>query len=179
MCEYVDFAKYNAEIKESKKRSKVITEAYSESRNVMVFDMSRKKAYRDIREHWGGRYEEWEDAVYKIVQDAWSKVSVINAKDAPYLTSEMKATAKSIAKYTWKNTTPSGFQAYIEMTHLPHQQKARQTKSVESRLIKSQDKRDQAIELRKGGMKQVEIAKMLGVTDRTIRNWLAMHQDEQ
>jgi uncharacterized protein YjcR len=48
-----------------------------------------------------------------------------------------------------------------------------------ARLALSYDKREQAIELRKGGMKQVEIAQMLGVTDRTIRNWLAMHQDEQ
>jgi DNA invertase Pin-like site-specific DNA recombinase len=75
--------------------------------------------------------------------------------------------------------TPSSFQAYVEMTHLPHQQKARQAKSVESRLIKTQDKREQAIELRKGGMKQVEIAQMLDVNQSTIQRWLKSHQDEQ
>jgi hypothetical protein len=183
MCEYVDFAKYNAEIKESKNRSKVITEAYSESRNVMVFDMARKKAYKDIREHWGGRYEEWEGSVYKIVQDAWSKVSVINAKDAPYLISEMKATARSIAKWTWKNTTPAKFQTFVELTHLPHQQSARGKKggiaSGEARLALTSDKREQARELRAGGMTTREIGQMLGVNHTTIVRWIKLHQNEQ
>lgn len=177
MADFVDFSRYNAEIKSLKGREKAITEAYSESRNVQVFDIARKKAYSAIRNFWGCQYDEWEKACLKLVEDAWGVVSVMSAKNAPYLISEMKATARSIAKYTWKNTTPSGFKTYVEMTHLPHQQKARQAKSVKSRLMKSQDKRDQAIVLRHAGMKQKEIAQMLGVTDRTIRNWLATHQD--
>ena len=51
-------------------------------------------------------------------------------------------------------------------------------RSGEVRLALNLDKREQAIELSKGGMKQKEIAAMLNVTDRTIRNWLAMHQNE-
>jgi DNA invertase Pin-like site-specific DNA recombinase len=57
------------------------------------------------------------------------------------------------------------------MTHLPHQQKARQAKSVESRLIKTQDKREQAIELRNGGMTVREIGQLLGVSAMTISRW--------
>jgi hypothetical protein len=173
MADYVDFGLYNAELKASRGREKVITEAYSESRNVMVFDMARKKAYKDIREHWGGRYEEWEGSVYKIVQDAWSKVSVINVKDAPYLISEMKATARSIAKWTWEKITQSSFQEYVEMTHLPHQQSERQAKSVESRLIKTQDKREQAREMKNSGISIAEIARILQVSRPTIYSWIA------
>ena len=178
MSDYVDFDKYNAEIKAMRGREKVITEAYSESRNVAVFDIARKKAYTAIREHWGGRYKDWEDSCFKLVKDAWSVVSAHNTKSAPYLMSEMKATARSIASYTWKHTTQSSFQAYVEMTHLPHQQKARQAKSVASRLAKSQDKREQAIELRNGGMVVREIAELLSVGTATVNRWLALHQNK-
>lgn len=178
MADYVDFDKYNAEIKASRGREKVITEAYSESRNVMVFDMARKKAYTLIREYWGGQYQNWENACFKLVQDAWSVVSVYNSKSAPYLTSEMNATARSIASYTWKHTTPSGFQTYVEMTHLPHQQAKRGVASGKARLALSADKREQAVELSKSGMKQGEVAKLLGVGQGTISKWLVMHQND-
>jgi DNA-directed RNA polymerase specialized sigma24 family protein len=99
----------------------------------------------------------------------------MNTKNAPYLISEMKATARSIARYTWKNTTPSGFQAYVEMTHLPHQQSARGKKggiaSGEARLALSSDKREQARELKAGGMTTREIGQMLGVSAMTISRW--------
>lgn len=137
MADFVDFSRYNAEIKALKGREKAITEAYSESRNVQVFDIARKKAYSAIRNYWGCQYDEWEKACLKLVEEVWSVVSAMNAKNAPYLISEMKATARSIAKYTWKNTTPSGFQAYVEMTHLPHQQARRGKASGVARRIGS------------------------------------------
>jgi hypothetical protein len=105
-----------------------------------------------IRDYWGGSLDAWHQAVYQAVSEAWAGIESGYSSSHHYLVSERKATAKSIAKWTWKNITQSSFQAYVEMTHLPHQQKARQAKSVESRLIKTQDKRDQAIELRNGGL---------------------------
>jgi predicted transcriptional regulator len=65
------------------------------------------------------------------------------------------------------------------MTHLPHQQSNRGVKSGVARLSLSADKREQAIELKAGGMKQVEIAKMLGVNQSTVQRWLKSHQNEQ
>ncbi|NCB43488.1 MAG: hypothetical protein EOM59_12850 [Clostridia bacterium] len=179
MSDYVDFGLYNAEIKASRGREKVITEAYSESRNVQVFDIARKKAYKLIRDYWGVRYQDWEKACFNLVQDAWSLVSTYNSKSAPYLISEMKSTAKSIAGYTWEKMTPSGFQAYVEMTHLPHQQSRRGKASGVARLALSADKREQAIELSRGGMKQVEIAQILDVNQSTVQRWLKSHQNEQ
>jgi len=183
MADYVDFAKYNAEIKASRGREKVITEAYSESRNVAVFDMTRKKAYRLIRDYWGGSYESWEKACFDLVKEAWGIVSAYNIKSAPYLMSEMKATARSIASYVWEKMTPSSFQAYVEMTHLPHQQARRGKKggikSGEARLMKSEDKREQARELRASGVTVREIGELLGVNHTTIVRWIKAHQNKQ
>lgn len=176
MADFVDFSRYNAEIKALKGREKVITEAYSESRNVQVFDIARKKAYSAIRNFWECQYDEWEKFCLKLVEDAWGVVSAMNAKNAPYLISEMKATARSIAKYTWKNTTPSGFQTYVEMTHLPHQQARRGKKggvaSGVARLALSADKREQAIEMSTHGISVTEIANILKVSRPTVYSWL-------
>jgi DNA-directed RNA polymerase specialized sigma24 family protein len=170
MAEYVDFDSIN---KKRLRKPVEIANAYSESRNVAVFDMVRKWAYKAIRDYWFGSYESWLSAVNQAVSEAWAGIeSRFSKSDHDYLLSERRATAKSIAKWTWRNVTPASFELFVAKTHQPHLQRARQAKSVESRLIKTQDKRDQAIELRKGGMKQAEIAKLLGVTDRTIRNWL-------
>jgi DNA-binding transcriptional regulator YiaG len=174
MADYVDFNQYNKQLKQQKTK-----EAFSEGRNIAVFDLVREWAYKEIRNYWNKSYREWLMVVQEKTKAVWHNIQGNYNKQSPYSVAEMKATARSIAKWTWKNTTQSSFQTYIEMTHLPHQQRARQAKQVESRLIKTQDKREQARELRASGMKQAEIANLLGVTDRTIRNWLAMHQDEQ
>jgi hypothetical protein len=177
LAEYVDFDGIN---KNRLRKTIDITNAYSESRNVAVFDMVRKWAYKAIRGYWGGSLDAWHQAVYQALSEAWAKIeSGYSSASHPYLVSERKATAKSIAKWTWRKMTPSSFQTYVEMTHLPHQQKARQAKSVESRLIKTQDKREQAIELRNGGMTVRDIGELLGVNHTTIVRWIKSHQNEQ
>jgi DNA invertase Pin-like site-specific DNA recombinase len=75
--------------------------------------------------------------------------------------------------------TPSSFSTYVEMTHLPHQQSSRGVKSGVARLALSSDKREQAIELRKGGMSTRDIAKLLDVNQSTVSRWTASHQNEQ
>ena len=156
MAEFIDFGKYNAQQakKRATARATALEDAYSESRNVMVFDMLRKWAYSEIRNYWQTDYKQWEKACFEQIQRIWAGVSVKYDKSHPYLISEMKASAKSVAKWTWKNTTQSGFQTYVELTHLPHQQSARGKKSGIARLALSSDKREQAIELSNGGMKQ-------------------------
>ena len=176
MAEFIDFGKYNAQQakKRATARATALEDAYSESRNVMVFDMLRKWAYSEIRNYWQTDYKQWEKACFEQIQRIWAGVSVKYDKSHPYLISEMKASAKSVAKWTWKNTTQSGFQTYVELTHLPHQQSARGKKSGIARLALSSDKREQAIELSNGGMKQKDIATMLSVGQGTISKWLAM-----
>jgi DNA-directed RNA polymerase specialized sigma24 family protein len=86
--------------------------------------------------------------------------------------SERKATAKSIAKYCQNHLSQQGWQTYVEMTHLPHTQAKRGIASGQARLALSADKREQAIQLKAGGMKVAEIAKLLNCPIRTIYSWL-------
>jgi hypothetical protein len=174
MADYVDFEQYNKQQKQQK-----IEEAFSEGRNIAVFDLVREWAYKEIRNYWGKSYKEWLTVVQAKTENVWHNIQGNYNKQSPYSLSEMKATARSIAKWTWKNTTQSSFKTFVELTHLPHQQKARQAKQVESRLIKTQDKREQAIELRKGGMTVRDIGELLGVNHTTIVRWIKSHQNEQ
>lgn len=178
MADYVDFEQYNKQLKQQK-----IETGFSESRNIAVFDLVRGWAYKEIRNYWGKSYKEWLMVVQEKTKTVWHNIQGNYNKQSPYSVAEMRATARSIAKWTWNNTTPSGFQVYVEMTHLPHKQKARGKKggiaSGKARLALSSDKREQAKELRAGGMKQAEIASLLGVTKGTISKWLVMHQNEQ
>jgi hypothetical protein len=171
LAEYVDFDSIN---KKRLRKTIDITNAYSESRNLAVFDMVRKWAYKAIRDYWGCSYESWLSAVNQAVSEAWAGIeSGYSSASHPYLVSERKATAKSIAKWTWRKMTPSSFSTYVEMTHLPHQQKARQVKSVESRLIATADKREQAREMKNSGISIAEIARILQVSRPTIYSWIA------
>lgn len=170
MAEYVDFDSIN---KKRLRRPIEIANAYSESRNVAVFDIVRKWAYKAIRDYWFGSYESWLSAVNQAVSEAWAGIeSGFSKTDHDYLLSERRATAKSIAKWTWRNVTPASFELFVAKTHQPHLQRARQSKSVESRLIKTQDKRDQARELKESGVSVTEIARLLEISRPTIYKWL-------
>ena len=139
-----------------------------------MFDIVRKWAYKAIRDYWFGSYESWLSAVNQAVSEAWKGIeSGFSKTDHDYLLSERRATAKSIAKWTWRNVTPASFELFVAKTHQPHLQRARQAKSVESRLIKTQDKRDQARELKESGVSVTEIARLLEISRPTIYKWLA------
>lgn len=65
-------------------------------RNCMMFDTVRFWAYKAIREYRGNTFDSWLDAVLKEC------LSVNSAFLEPLPYSEIKATARSIAKYCWK-----------------------------------------------------------------------------
>ena len=85
LAEFVDLRPLTATEKE-----------YGLGRNCTLFDTVRHWAYSAIRGHRGKTWEQWYQSVLKHAQNA----NMMFLEPLPY--SEIRATAKSIAKYCWK-----------------------------------------------------------------------------
>lgn len=146
-------------------------EAVGLGRNCNLFDSLSKWSYSAIRDYWGpGGYKAWLECVTVQAEQ-------FNIFDTPLPYSEIRSTAKSVAKWTWANITPVGFRDLIARTHTSEIQAVRGkkggTKSGQVRAEKADNKAIQARELSASGMTQNNIANSLNVTPRTVRNWLA------
>lgn len=141
------------------------------SRNCDLFDALRKWAYRAIRQGWP-TFEQWTAAVLQRAE----MVNIQQNPTAPLPFSEVKATAKSVAKYTHANFSAAAFSEAQakrgrKATNQADIAAAGGVASGQARLFASQDKREQAAELAAAGMKQAEIAALLGVHRDTLRRW--------
>ena len=129
-------------------------------RNVETFDMTRTWAYRAIREHWaaGGTLETWEKAC------AGAAVRCTQEHHHPPLQrSECRWIGRSVSRWTWRRFTPERFSA-IQRERGEASGKARREAAVE---------RYQHIrELHASGYAQVLIARVVGVSRRTVYNAL-------
>jgi len=152
-------------------------EAYGSGRNVSLFDQTRFWAYSAIREFWApDGLPRWQGAVL-------GHVEALNGQfPAPLPYSEVKAIAKSIAKWTWQRTTPQGLRELIERTHTPEQQRERGRKATNqpeagkaSGQVRWQAKEAQratARLMRAAGHSYRAIGEALGVSLRTVHYWL-------
>lgn len=87
-----------------------IDKHYGMGRNCHLFEMTRKWAYRAIRQGWP-EFSQWLDAVIQ-------RVEMYNASlPVPLSPPECRAIGKSIAKYTHRNFTPETFAQYVADTH--------------------------------------------------------------
>lgn len=132
-------------------------------RNVTLFDTVRHWAYKSIRLYRSGERSRlrvaWEAEVLNYSHS-------INAQFTICLShAEVKATAKSIAKYCWKNDS-NAHQAFLE------RQALRGKRGGLAKGEVSAEKREQARFLIAEGLTQRAVALELAVTERTIRNWL-------
>lgn len=132
-------------------------------RNVTLFDVTRKPFYSRVR-------------AFKATNDRQGFFAAVTAaaeaRNAmfpdPLPASEVKALAKSVAKWTWRHFSLKGFSDW----------QARQgSKGGKASGVIRQSKvanlRVAAEALRDEGMTQRAIAEAMGVTERTIRNWLS------
>jgi len=161
------------------------SQAYGTGRNVTLFHETRFWAYSAIRDYWAPNgLPQWQKAVL-------GRLEALNAQfQHPLPHSEIKATAKSISRWTWRKITPQGLREIIERTHTPEQQRARGKKGGmaatnqaeiaalggkargKARRATRDGLRATARLLRAQGMTQQAIGEALGVSLRTVYYWL-------
>lgn len=141
-------------------------------RNCTLFDRLRKWAYKAIRQGWS-QYERWLMAVEQ-------RAVGYNDFLAPLDISEVKHIAKSVAKWTYKNFSPTQYDAYIDrlkaFSHSSEEQSRKGKIGAPAAAKVKRDKREkqihQAIDaLQNRGEKVTKsaVARMVGV-DRRILN---------
>ena len=143
-------------------------------RNCMMFDTVRFWAYKAIRAHLNGGYDIWYAEVLKVA---------INANEAfldPLGYSEVKATAKSLARWVWRNHGSAEFQAQFSA------KQARKGKAGAAAAnavgacstggkVRSQqysDIRQEALKLHVMGFNPTQIAKKLNISRPSVYKWV-------
>ncbi|HGT8358881.1 TPA: replication initiation protein [Escherichia coli] len=116
----------------SERRS--IDKHYGMGRNCHLFEMTRKWAYRAIRQGWPA-FSQWLDAVIQ-------RVEMYNASlPVPLSPAECRAIGKSIAKYTYRKFSPEGFSA----VQAARGRKGGNANSSENQAIKGQKSKRVAV----------------------------------
>lgn len=132
---------------------------YGLGRNCNLFERLRQWAYRAIRQGWPD-YERWHEAVLV-------RARAYNDFETPLPESEVRATAKSVARYTHRNFNPAAFSAWQAA-----QGRKGGVRSGEVRRVGLAEKEACARNLAATGMSQRAIAAQMGVSQKTISNWL-------
>lgn len=165
LAEYVDLDAADQRIRKTpKKHRKGI------GRNCSLFDSLRSWAYRWVGDYQKGDQARWFEAVQ-------AKAEKLNNFLDPLPFNETKATARSVAKWTWSRydgkmtssslaadgLTPEAFS--LVQSNLGRMGNTKRWGDNSSKIA-------EAAALRADGMKQTAIAEALGVTQKTISKWL-------
>jgi hypothetical protein len=134
-------------------------------RNCAMFDKLRSWAYATVREFKGaaGR-EAWNAAVLTRAESLNDYTPAL-----PY--SEVRATARSVAKYCWSTFDIAASDARFSKLQA-HRGKRGGFASGAARFNATVDQRTVAIQLRQGGMTVKATAEHLGVSLATAKRWL-------
>lgn len=129
-------------------------------RNCTLFETVRQWAYRQRRQQSYLSEEMFRDSVL-------NHAMAINAGFSPPLPhSEVRATAKSVSRWTWRNMSPKGFAQW---------QKVRSDIAAEKRHVKAMNLRTLIVQTAKEcpTFTQADIAAMCGVTRETVNRHLS------
>ncbi|WP_407487529.1 replication initiation protein [Acinetobacter baumannii] len=148
-------------------------------RNVTMFEKGRHWAYKAIRDYMHhNSSHEWERAVR-------AQIEAINSGfEQPLPYGEVKATAKSIAKWVWRNHNSAEFQqAFSEKQAkrgkkgaLVANAKGANQKGGKARSKQYYDMRQEALKMHIIGKSIKEISNLLSVHRNTVSNWLKDYQ---
>ena len=139
-------------------------------RNCIMFDVVRKWAYKAIRACLDDGYDSWYQKVLNMS---------INANGAfldPLPYSEVKATAKSIAKWVWRNHTSAEFQTWFSAKQAKRGRKgglnSDSSHGGKARSQQYSDMRQEALKLHIMGKSIKEISEYLNVHRSSVSKWL-------
>ena len=133
-------------------------------RNCTMFELTRRWAYTQIRKV--GVYSNEASFIESVTNYAAGKNE---AFPVPLPYPEVKATGKSVGRWTWRNMSPEGFIEWCS-----RRGKAGNIKSVAVRQTKSAERADEirAYKLVHPEMSNVKIALVFGVDEKTVRRAL-------
>ena len=133
-------------------------------RNVTVFDWLRKWAYVAVRRHRDTRnFILWQAESYD--KALGRNGDLYN----PLASNEVWAITKSVAKWVWRKDAEA--RDAFSKRQAWKGRKGGVTSGV-SRTVANEDKRASARLMRAGGMTQATIAQALGVSQKSVSNWL-------
>lgn len=135
-------------------------------RNCTLFNNTRKWAYKAVREYRGSVYDIWYTEVLKRCHEANNEF----LEPLPY--SEIKATAKSIAKYCWNNFSETGFSNWQSEKAKLANNRGACSLGGRARSQQFNDLRQQALQLHIQGFNNTRLAEHLKVSRKTITRWL-------
>ena len=127
-------------------------------RNCNLFDSTRFYAYRLRRDPQGWFDFSW----FAWNVECYAKGMNLESFAVPLGDREVHHIAKSIATWTWENMSPEGFKLWADN---------RRAKSIRVRSAKSEVRAERIKEVAKlwPNLTQIQLAKMLGLSERTIR----------
>lgn len=133
---------------------------YGIGRNCTLFDLTRRYAYKAVRQYWGKSFSAFAEDL--LVHVAFANNQQFGESGLHY--SEFRHIARSVAKWTWRHFTPEAFSQI---------QAARRAKINAQRRAEADERAQQlfAFMAEHPDATQAEAAAILGVTDRTVRNY--------
>ena len=137
-------------------------EAVGLGRNCYLFHTVRHWSYVAIRKHRGATYNVWLQSVLDHILKLNESIT------EPLGYNEVRGIAKSIARYCWKRD-PHCYAMFIERQTLKGRKGG--LKGGKARSAQYSDLRLQAKQLHEQGLTQVQIAQILNISTRTLRNW--------
>lgn len=150
------------------------TEVSGLGRNCTLFDIVRHWAYRAIKDLSDLTYDEWEAEVL-------SRASNVNTGfSAPLDYKEVGCTARSIAKWVWRNHGSAEFQQAFSEKQSQRAKigvsKGNVSLGGKARSAQYSDMRHQALKLHIQGKSIKEISNLLSVHRNTVSSWLKDYQ---
>ena len=158
---------YLADFVELPKKLSKKQEVSGLGRNCTLFENTRKWAYTAVRDYFHHHSSlTWERAVLAYIE-------ALNREfESPLPYSEVKATARSIAKYCWDKLSINGFSEWQSKVASIGVSKGNTSKAGKARSETYNNLRQDALKLHLQGMKNTKIAEQLNVSRKSISRWL-------